>query len=127
MVVKTRVLFAVVAAVACCCALTRPGQAQSHTVAGKWHFVFQTEGGERTANPNFQLDGDQVSGKWDDADVKGTFKDGKLDLSFPYNSDEGGPGTLKIKGELKDDTLTGTWGFQDYTGSFKATRVASAK
>jgi hypothetical protein len=101
--------------------------AQTQTVAGNWHFVLQTEGGERTANPNFQLDGDQVTGKWDNADVKGTFKDGKLDLAFPINSDEAGPGTLKIKGELKDNALTGMWAFQDYTGSFKATRVVTAQ
>jgi hypothetical protein len=96
--------------------------AQNTGITGHWHFVFQTEGGERTANPTFQLEGKNVTGKWDKADVKGTFSDGRLDLSFPYNSEEGGPGTLKIKGELKGDTLTGTWEFQEYTGSFKATR-----
>jgi len=122
MVVKTRALFAVVAAFACLCAITPLGLAQAQQITGKWHFVFKTEGGDRTSNPNFDQHEDQVSGKWDDADVKGTFKDGKLDLAFPYNSDEAGPGTLKIKGELKGDTLTGTWEFQDYTGSFKATR-----
>jgi hypothetical protein len=111
-------------ALGCFTAAARPGLAQNQTVSGKWHFVLQTEGGERTANPDFQLDGDQVTGKWDNADVKGTFKDGKLDLAFPYNSDEAGPGALKIRGELKGDTLTGTWEFQEYSGSFKATRPA---
>jgi hypothetical protein len=101
--------------------------AQSPTVSGKWHFVLQTEGGERTADPVFQLNGDQVTGKWGDADVKGTFTGGKLDLAFPYTSDEAGPGTLKIKGELNGDTLTGSWAFQEYTGSFKATRSSPAQ
>jgi hypothetical protein len=98
------------------------GGAQTQPFAGKWHFVLQTEGGDRTADPNFQLDGERVTGRWGDADVKGTFSGGKLDLSFPYNSDEAGPGTLKIKGELKGETLVGTWEFQEYTGTFKATR-----
>jgi hypothetical protein len=97
--------------------------AQTADIAGQWHFVIQTEGGERTADPTFQLEGENVTGKWDKADVKGTFSNGRLDLAFAYNSDEAGPGTLKIKGQLQDGTLTGTWEFQDYTGSFKASRA----
>lgn len=99
--------------------------AQSASIAGKWHFVVETEGGERTVDPVFQLDGERVTGKWDTADVKGTFSGGKLDLAFPYNSEEAGEGTLKIKGELKGDTLTGTWEFEGYTGSYKATRTSA--
>lgn len=126
MALKFGLCSAVLAALGCLLAAL-PAVAQPQTVEGKWRFVFQTEGGERIVNPNFHLDGEQVTGKWDDADVKGTFKDGKLDLSFPYTSDEAGPGTLKIQGELKHDTLTGTWAFQDYTGSFKASRVVTAQ
>lgn len=101
--------------------------AQSPTVSGKWHFIIQTEGGERLADPVFQQNGDQVTGKWGDADVKGTFSGGKLDLAFPYTSDEAGPGILKIKGALNGDTLTGSWEFQEYNGSFKATRASPAQ
>lgn len=101
-------------------------KAQSTDISGSWHFVIQTEGGERTADPKFQLEGQNVTGKWDKADVKGTFINGVLDLAFPYTSEEAGPGTLKIKGEVKDGTLTGTWQFQEYTGTFKATRAANA-
>ena len=104
-----------------------PSNAQTATVAGKWHFVLQTEGGDRTADPVFQQNGDKVTGKWGDADVKGAFTGGKLDLAFPYNSDEAGQGILKIKGEFNGDTLTGTWEFQEYTGSFKATRSSPAQ
>jgi len=101
------------------------GSAQSAaTVAGKWHFLLQTEGGDRVIEPVFQQDGEHVTGKWNtDGDVKGTFSEGKLNLEFPITSDEAGPGTLKLKGQLVDDTLTGDWSFQDYSGSFKATRV----
>ena len=94
------------------------------TVAGKWHFVLDTEGGDRTFDPVFQQDGEQVTGKWGNGDVKGTFTEGKLlNLEFPVNSEEAGPGTLKIKGELADDALSGNWSFNDYSGTFKATRV----
>jgi len=94
------------------------------TIAGKWHFVLDTEGGDRTADPVFQQDGEQVAGKWGNSDVKGTFTGGKLlSLEFPLNSEEAGPGTLKIKGELAEDGIAGNWSFNDYSGTFKATRV----
>lgn len=107
-------------------AMTAPSAVAQSDVSGKWHFVLDTEGGDRTADPVFQLNGDQVTGKWATADVKGTFSDGKLNLAFPYNSDEAGEGTLKIKGELKGDTLSGTWEFESYSGAFKATRAPAA-
>jgi hypothetical protein len=100
------------------------GKAQTAaSVAGKWHFVLDTEGGDRTEEPTFTQDGDKVGGKWGQSDVKGTFTDGKLSLEFPMTSDEAGAGTLSIKGKLADDALTGNWAFQDYSGTFKATRV----
>jgi hypothetical protein len=98
-------------------------QSTKATVTGKWHFVLNTEGGDREIEAVFQQDGDQVTGKWATGDVKGTFTDGKLNLEFPFNSEEAGAGTMKIKGALADDGLSGDWGFLEYTGSFKATRV----
>jgi hypothetical protein len=99
------------------------GKLDAPTVAGKWHFILHTEGGDREIDSMFQVDGDKVSGKWGNGDVKGTFADGKLNLEFPFNSDEVGPGTMKIKGALADDALAGDWAFNDYAGSFNATRV----
>jgi hypothetical protein len=99
------------------------GTAAAPTVTGKWHFVLNTDGGDRIFEPVFQQDGDQVTGKWGEGDGKGTFTDGKLNLEFPVNSEEAGPGTLKIKGALADDALAGDWSFNEYAGSFKATRV----
>jgi hypothetical protein len=94
------------------------------TVAGKWHFILSTDGGDRIFEPEFKQDGDQVTGKWGaDGNVKGTFTDGKLSLEFPVTSEEAGPGTLKIKGALADDAISGEWAFNDYAGSFKATRI----
>jgi hypothetical protein len=97
------------------------------TVAGKWHFVLSTEGGDRIIETVFQQDGDQVTGKWGKDDVKGTFTDGKLNLEFSINPEEASPGTLKIKGALADDALSGDWSFDNYAGAFKATRVKESK
>ena len=98
--------------------------APANDISGKWHFIYQTEGGDRDSDADFKLDGDQVTGKWNGtANVKGTFKDGSLDLAFPYNSDEASmTATLKMKGKLQDGKLTGNWEFADYSGTFVATR-----
>ncbi len=104
--------------------------ADKPTVTGKWHFVFDTQGGDREFNAAFEQTGDNVGGKWGlsetqpGANVKGTFTDGQLLLEFPVVSDEAGPGSLKIKGHLGDDgAMTGDWTFGEYAGSFKATRM----
>jgi hypothetical protein len=100
------------------------GSAQtSADISGKWHFVLQTQDGDRTYDPTFTLNGDKVGGKWDNSDVKGTFVDGKLKLEFEVNSTEVGPGTLKLDGQFEKDQLTGAWSFQTYDGKFTATRV----
>jgi len=81
-------------------------------------------GDKREETASFQQDGTKVTGKFANADVQGTFKDGELDLSFPFTS-EGGrmSGTLKIKGKLAEDALKGTWDFEEFSGTFTATRV----
>jgi hypothetical protein len=94
-------------------------------VSGKWQFVFETGGGDkREETATFQQDGTKVTGKFANADVQGAFRDGELDLSFPFTS-EGGrmSGTLKIKGKLAEDALKGTWDFEEFSGTFTATRV----
>jgi hypothetical protein len=111
-----------VAALGCLGALSPVRSAPKADVSGKWHFVLQTEGGDREREATFQQHGSKVTGKWDDADVQGTYDDGKLDLEFPVMTEEVGKGTLKIRGQAAEDSLTGTWEFQSYSGTFKATR-----
>ena len=98
--------------------------AQANGVAGKWHFVLDTEGGDRDVDATLEQSGNQVTGKWGGKDeVKGTFADGKLNLEFPIVSEEAGPGTLKITGQLDGEKLSGNWNFQSYSGTFKATKA----
>jgi len=91
-------------------------------VSGSWHFVLQTDGGPREADASLKVDGGQVTGKFGDADVKGTYKNGALDLAFPLNSPEAGPGTLSLKGSLASGALSGNWEFAGYGGTFIAKR-----
>ena len=98
-------------------------RADSSDISGKWHFIYQTDGGPRENDAVFKVDGDQVTGKYAAADVKGTYKDGDLNLAFPFDSEEAGmKSTLKMKGKLRDGKLVGTWEFADYNGDFTATR-----
>ena len=103
--------------------------AQDQAVNGKWHFVLDTPGGERENDSVFAVDADgKVTGKFGDADVAGTFKNGELNLLFDFTSAEAGTtAPMKIIGKV-DETgaLTGTWEFSEYNGTFKATRPAPA-
>ena len=57
----------------------------SDPITGKWTFVFDTEGGPREFAADLKLDGDKVIGKFaEKAEVKGTFKDQKIELAFPF-------------------------------------------
>jgi hypothetical protein len=102
----------------CLFALAICGLAASE-IDGKWEFVMQTDGGERRVTPELKADGEKVSGKWDRADVAGTFKDNELLLSFPLTSTEGQmTAKLNIKAKLSAGQLTGNWEFGGYSGSF---------
>jgi hypothetical protein len=95
-------------------------------IAGKWHFVLDTEGGNREADADLELGPDgKVTGKFGNSEVAGTYKDGKLALDFPFTSDElGQTAELKFSGKLDETSeLTGTWEFITYSGTFKATRL----
>jgi hypothetical protein len=110
------------AAALACMVLLVAALAAAEDVGGSWHFVFQTGGGEREMDASFKVDGGQVTGKFADADVKGTYKDGAIELAFPLNSPEVGPGTMSIKGSLVSGNLSGAWEFAGYNGTFIAKR-----
>ncbi|MCC7176075.1 MAG: hypothetical protein IT159_12840 [Bryobacterales bacterium] len=119
--VDRRCLMLGAAALACALALAA-ALAAAEDVSGNWHFVLQTPGGEREADAAFKVNGEEVTGTFGDAEVKGTFKNGALELAFPLNSPEAGPGTMSIKGTLADGALSGSWEFAGYEGTFLAKR-----
>ena len=92
-------------------------------LSGKWEFVLDTEGGVRNAPVDLKVDGTTVTGKFGEADIKGTFADGKLELAFPFYSDEAGfNATMKISGKMDNADIAGNWEFGQYTGTFRAKR-----
>jgi hypothetical protein len=97
-------------------------------ISRKWHFVMKTPGSDREISADLLQAGEQVSGKWDGADVKGTFKEGALELVFPYASAEAGTtGDCTLKGTMKDGGMTGSWEYGQWSGTFTAARVASGQ
>jgi len=103
--------------------------AQDAGIAGKWHFVLATPGGDREVDADFTVDNDgNVTGKWGPADVAGTYKEGKLALKFPFTSDEvGTTADMSIDGKVDDGgALGGDWAFSEYNGTFQAKRPTAA-
>lgn len=120
----------VIAAAVVCLVMARPfAHAQDAGVSGKWHFVLETPGGERDVDADFTVDADgNVTGKWGSSDVAGTYKEGKLALSFQFTSEEAGAtADMKLDGKLDETAaLAGDWAFTEYNGTFKATRPQPA-
>ena len=101
-----------------------PDKSQDNTVNGKWHFVFNTPGGDREFDADFTVDAEgKVSGTFGKSAAAGTFKDGHLQMAFDTTTEEGETGQLQMDGKLDETaTLTGTWTFSEYEGTFKANR-----
>ena len=104
---------------------TAPAPAtQDKRINGKWHFVFDTSGGDREANAEFTVDAEgNVTGTWEKAPATGTYKDGHLLMAFDTYSEEANEtATLHLDGKFDDtNTLTGNWTLSSYEGAFKAT------
>lgn len=120
-----RKLLVLAAAVVCLMMGASFAHAQDAGIAGKWHFVLSTPGGDREVDADLTVDNDgNVTGKWGPADVAGTYKEGKLALKFPFTSDEvGTTADMSIDGKLGDTgALAGDWAFSEYNGTFQASR-----
>ena len=120
----TRFLFAAVAMVGFLMG-HQTTTAQQSGIEGKWHFVLDTPGGDREMDATFAVDDSgKVTGKFGDADVAGTFKDGQMALEFQLTSAESGEtAAMKLAGKLDDTAaLVGNWEFSAYNGTFKASR-----
>ena len=99
--------------------------AQDAGISGKWHFVLATPGGDRDVDADFAVDNDgNVTGKWGNSDVSGTYKEGKMALTFQFTSEEAGTtADMKLDGKLDDaGALAGDWTFSEYNGTFQAGR-----
>ena len=98
--------------------------AQAFELAGQWEFAFNTQDGVRRTPVTLQLSGEQVTGKFDKSDIKGTFSGGKLDLKFPHYTAEGGfEAELNLQGAVVGEGLKGDWKFGEHGGTWKASKA----
>ena len=102
----------------------KPAADQDKRINGKWHFVFDTSGGERDANAEFTVDAEgNVTGTWEKVPATGTYKDGHLVMNFDVTAEDlNETATLHLDGQMDDsNTITGTSTFSSYDATFKAT------
>ncbi|MBV8069382.1 MAG: hypothetical protein JO270_05715 [Acidobacteriaceae bacterium] len=105
-----------------CLGLMSHARDSNADMVGTWHFVLDTEGGDRSLDLVFKQNGDKLTTTAKDGEHQVNYADGKFNVEFPMSSEEAGDGTLKLKGQLAGGTLTGEWQFQEYSGVFKATK-----
>jgi len=97
--------------------------AQAGDVSGGWLFALTTGDISAEYSADLQTKGEQVTGTWAGTKVEGTFKDGQLDLSFPFHPPEAETsGQLTVTGRFEGDALAGDWSWNEYSGTFKAAR-----
>ena len=91
---------------------------------GNWFFTLDTEGGVREISATLKLEGEKVTGKWDEFDVQGTFSGRNLDLDFTIDVDEvQTEGNLRIAGKLEKGKLVGSLEFDQYAGPFEPSHL----
>lgn len=95
-------------------------------LAGKWDFVWQTEGGERRSTLDFKVTGDAVSVEFPGAKapIRGTIKGGKLTLAGKlYSQEAGEEGDFQLNGTVTGEQIKGTASWQDHGMTFTAGRT----
>ena len=90
-------------------------------IDGNWLFTLDTEDGVREISATLKLEGEKVTGKWGEFDLKGIFSGRNLDLEFSiYVEEVQTEGNLRIAGKLEKGKLVGSWEFGQYAGTFEA-------
>lgn len=90
-------------------------------VDGTWNLVFITEVGDRPFAITLKSDGESVVGPFMDQEMKGTYREGKLELKLDefYSPDAGFKAPLSLQATVADGKLEGTWKFAEYSGPIK--------
>lgn len=98
------------------------------SVDGKWNFVAErTDDHTEALRTVLELKvvGEDVTGKLGETKLKGTYKEGKLSLVFPFAPEGADEAELKIDGGLQENAIKGDWIFGGMiAGTFKASKVS---
>jgi hypothetical protein len=98
--------------------------AQAADLAGTWTFALSTSEGDVTRTISFELEGQNVTGRLGEEVLKGTFKNGQLEMSGKHYAMEAGyESTLSFTGEFEGEQLKGNGSWDTYTFTFVATKT----
>jgi hypothetical protein len=90
-------------------------------LSGGWNFVFNTEGGMIEAPVTLTVDGENVTAKMGDTELKGTVREGKLEIAGKHYSPEAGyEAELKLTGKADGNRIAGDGAFDIHTFTFTA-------
>ncbi len=94
-------------------------------ISGKWHFVWDTEGGIRHTEWAITQNGEALKIVIQDGQpLNGKLEGDRMTVEGRLNSHEAGySATLKVVGELKDGKLSGRGSWDQYGMTFTATRA----
>ena len=98
-------------------------------VDGVWNLLFDPDGHAHMNNIILKVSDTIVTGQmWEDQ-VRGTYKEGKLHLRFPYSSPyvPGTRGMAEFIGEYKDGGLSGCYEVGTWQGRFSASKATICK
>ncbi len=94
------------------------------SIAGKWNFVWDTEGGIRETVWDISQDGEALTVKSAAGQFKGAFKDNRLVVQGSlYSAEAGYSATLKVEGTYANREMTGSGSWDQYAMTFKAKRI----
>lgn len=86
---------------------------------GKWAMKYETPGGTRDGYIDFTVEGEKVTAKIPEGTLKGTFKNGELDVSGEtFSAEAGYKAVMKLKGKLEGDELKGNASWDTYQMTF---------
>jgi hypothetical protein len=92
-------------------------------ISGEWDVTFHVRDQSTAATFTLKLDGTKVTGKvfsehTGPGTIRGSFTDGKLNLTADFEKHE----SIKISGALKDDKLAGEFQTEGFTEKWEGTR-----
>ena len=90
-------------------------------LSGNWNFAFNTEAGMIEAPVALTVDGENVTAKMGETELKGTVREGKLEVSGNHYSPEAGyEAEMKLVGKVDGNKISGDGAFDIYTFTFTA-------
>ena len=88
---------------------------------GQWNFLFNTEAGVIEAPATLAVEGENVTIKMGETELKGTLRESKVEVSGNHYSPEAGyEAPLKLVGKVDGNEISGDGEFDMYTFTFDA-------